>query len=120
MMTRREFVRMSAAAGGAGLFGLLSRGGAAAGDGKSRVVSVAAENMLADLKYNPESVHKAFDAGLRELTGERTLKNAWASLVRPDDIVGIKINCIAAPKVSSSLESINETIAGLKSAGVKD
>src|SRR5512136_1934517 len=104
MMTRREFVRMSAAVvGGAGLmsFGDTSFGDTSPGE-KSRVVSVAAEDMLADLRYNPEAVHKAFDAGLRELTGEKTLKNAWASLVRPDDVVGIKINCIAAPKVSSS------------------
>ncbi len=122
MMTRREFVRMSAAViGGAGLTSLGDTYPRSMSPSeKSRVVSVAAENMLADLRYDPEAVHKAFDAGLRELTGEKTLKNAWASLVRPDDVVGIKINCIAAPKVSSSLESINETIAGLRSAGVKD
>ena len=34
--------------------------------------------------------------------------------------MGIKINCIGAPRISSSLASINETIAGLKGAGVKE
>ncbi len=76
--------------------------------------------MLTDLDYNPAAVHRAFEAGLKELTGERTLAGAWSSLVSPDDVVGIKINCIGAPRVSSSLASINETIAGLKSAGVKE
>ncbi len=76
--------------------------------------------MLVDLDYNPVAVHRAFEAGLKELTGERTLANAWASLVSPDDVVGIKINGIGAPRISSSLASINETIAGLKSAGVKE
>jgi hypothetical protein len=122
MMTRRQFVRNSAVlAGGAALLrgSAACRGGAKSG-GKSRVVSAAAEDMLVDLDYNAGAVHRAFAAGLKELTGEGTLENAWSSLVSPDDIVGIKINCIGAPRISSSLASINETIAGLKSAGVKD
>jgi len=122
MITRRQFVRNSAVlAGGAALFGgsVACRGGAKAA-GKSRVVSAAAEDMLVDLDYNAAAVHRAFAAGLKELTGEGTLENAWSSLVSPDDVVGIKINCIGAPRISSSLASINETIAGLKSAGVKE
>jgi hypothetical protein len=87
---------------------------------KSRVVAVAADDMLADLDYDPGAVHRAFEAGLKELTGERTLAGAWSSLVSPDDVVGIKINGIGAPRISSSLASINETIAGLKSAGVRE
>jgi hypothetical protein len=124
MMTRRQFVGSAAAlAGGAVLFGgsPACRGRAAgAAAAKSRVVSVAAEDMLVDLDYNPAAVHRAFETGLKELTGERTLANAWSSLVTPDDVVGIKINCIGAPRISSSLASINETIAGLKGAGVKE
>jgi hypothetical protein len=121
-MNRRRFVLDSALlAGGAALLGgsFTCRTGAKAAD-KSRVVSAAADDMLTGLDYTPAAVHRAFEAGLKELTGERTLAGAWSSLVSPDDVVGIKINCIAAPRVSSSLASINETIAGLKSAGVKE
>jgi hypothetical protein len=57
---------------------------------------------------------------MTELTGRKTLADAWASLVSPSDVVGIKINCIGAPRVSSSLASIRETIAGLQGAGVKE
>jgi len=124
MMTRRQFVGSAAAlAGGVALFGgsPACRGRAAtAAAAKSRVVSVAAGDMLVDLDYNPAAIHRAFETGLKELTGERTLGNAWSSLVSPDDVVGIKINCIGAPRISSSLASINETIAGLKGAGVKE
>ena len=118
MTTRREFIKQSAAAvSGAALMGLpLSCGKAEA---KSKVVSAAAEDMLADELYNPDAVHRAFDAAMCELTGQGDLKHSWASLFSPEDIVGIKVNCIGAPKVSSSLVSINETIAGLQSAGVK-
>jgi hypothetical protein len=84
------------------------------------VVSAGADDMLIKQNYNPDAVRRAFTAGLTELTGEKTLENAWSTMVSPDDVVGIKINCIAAPKISSSIQSINETISGLKSAGVKE
>ena len=123
MPTRREFLKDTAlmAAGGVVLGGgALSAGGRSASPLRSKVVSVAAADILKDGAYNPEAVHRAFAAGLTEMTGQKTLQNAWSSLVSPEDVVGIKINCIGAPKISSSLASINETIAGLKSAGVKD
>ena len=123
MTTRRRFVRDSAVlAAGAALLGdsFACRGAAKASSAKSRVVSAAADDMLVDLDYNPAAVHRAFEAGLKELTGERTLAAAWSSLVSPDDVVGIKINCIGAPRISSSLASIAETIAGLRSAGVRE
>ena len=123
-MGRRRFFRDSAIlAGSAALFGgavsSACRSGAKTA-AKSRVVSVGAADMLADLDYNPAAVHRAFETGLKELTGENSLAGAWESLVSPDDVVGIKINCIGAPRISSSLASINETIAGLKGAGVKE
>ncbi len=122
MTTRRDFIKNSAMiAGGAALFGgsLMCTGKKAAAQ-NGLVVSAAAEDMLIKQNYNPDAVHRAFTAGLTEMTGEKTLENAWSSMVSPDDVVGIKINCIAAPKISSSIQSINETIAGLKSAGVKE
>ena len=122
MTTRRDFIKDSTIlAGGTFLLGgRLARGGALQRAEKSEVISVAAEDILTGGKYNPDAVHRAFSRGLREMTGENSLADAWSSLFSPEDVVGIKINCIGAPKISSSLESIHETIAGLKSAGVKE
>lgn len=122
MTTRREFIKNSTiVAGGIALLGnsLMCTKGKELFQ-KSTVVSAAAEDMLIGQKYNPEAVHRAFSAGLKEITGENSLDNAWSSLFSPDDVVGIKINCLGAPKISSSLASINQVIAGLKSAGVKE
>jgi hypothetical protein len=120
--TRREFLKHSAVlAGGTMLLG--SAGGshhASALTPSSRVVSVAAADMLVDRKYNPAAVSRAFGAGMKELTGQKTEAEAWGSLFAPDDVVGVKINCIGAPTISSSLASVEATIAGLKSAGVKE
>ena len=76
--------------------------------------------MLVEWKYSPDAVKRAFAAGMKELTGQKTGADAWSSLFSPDDVVGIKINCIGAPKISSSLESIYAAVEGLKSAGVKE
>ena len=120
--TRRKFLKDSVVlAGGALLLGSAGRARSASGSTAiSRVVSVAASDMLIETKYNPASVNRAFEVGMKELTGQKTWADAWASLFSPDDIVGVKINCIGAPKISSSLASINAAIAGLKSAGIKE
>jgi len=122
MTTRREFIRNSAVLAGAAAIGgrTLFAWPVSARPAKSRVVSVAAADMLVEGKYNPEAVGRAYEAGLKELTGEKKAAGAWSSLFSPDDVVGIKINCIGAPKVSTSLESVRAVIAGLKSAGVRE
>jgi len=120
--TRRAFLKDSAVlAGGTALLGGAGWSRRALGRAPdSRVVSVAASDMLVDTKYNPDAVSRAFEAGMKELAGQKTAADAWASLFSPNDVVGIKINCVGAPRISSSLASINATIAGLKSAGVKE
>jgi Domain of unknown function (DUF362) len=120
--TRRAFLKHSAAlAGGALVLGRTGWPFRTLGRGpESRVVSVAASDMIVETKYNPAAVNRAFESGMRELTGQKTAADAWASLFSSDDVVGIKINCIGAPRISSSLASINATLAGLKSAGVKE
>jgi len=122
MTTRREFIKdTTIAAGSIALLGNFLMCSKSKGlVEKSIVISAAAEDMLIGQKYNPEAVHRAFSTGLMEMTGENSLENAWASMFSADDVVGIKINCLGAPKISSSLASINEVIAGLKSAGLKE
>ena len=131
MTTRREFLKNAALA--AGSAALLKRPGLAHAEAETvassasnvpalsgRVVSVACRDMLAETKYNPAAVGRAFEAGMKELTGEKTAAAAWSSLFSPDDVVGIKINCLGAPRVSSSVESVNAVVAGLKSVGVRE
>ncbi len=122
MITRREFAKISAiAAGSTAILGapfVYAKNRESIQ--KSRVISVAADDMLKGELYNPAGVKRAYSAGIKELTGEKTAENAWSSMFSSEDVVGIKINCVGAPKISSSKESVYEVIAGLKSAGVKE
>ena len=122
MATRRRFIRDSTVLAGAAALGgpFLSAWPVSGPPAKSRVVAVAAADMLSDGRYNPEAVGRTYEAGLKELTREKTSAEAWSSLFSPADVVGVKINCIGAPKVSTSLESVRAVIDGLKSAGVKE
>ena len=127
MTTRREFIKTAAALAGGTVLSGCAGGVRPSGPesfpqatAKSRVVSAAADDMLLDTRYNPSAVGRAFAAGMKELTGEKTEAAAWASMFSPDDVVGIKINCLGAPRVSSSVESIRAVAAGLQSAGVKE
>jgi len=130
MTTRREFIKKAAiATGGTAILGRSVFGDARAAatgfppahvQSASRVVSVAAADMLADGAYHPPAVNRAFAAGMTELTGEKKPAAAWASMFSSNDIVGIKINCLGAPKISSSVASIQAAVDGLKSAGVRE
>jgi Domain of unknown function (DUF362) len=120
--TRREFLRRSAlTAGSAALFGgFFNPLRSNSPPRKSLVVSAAGRNILTDGKYNPESVDRVFAAGMKELTGLKNAEDAWSSLFSPGDVVGIKVNCVGAPRVSTSPASVGAAIAGLKSAGVRE
>jgi hypothetical protein len=121
MLTRRDFMRRSVALPCAAAFCRPETGAAAAGAAaKSRVVSVAAPGILTGEQYDPAVVHRAFERGLIALTGERTLDGAWASMFTARDVVAVKINCVGAPRISTSLATINEVVAGLKRAGVPE
>ncbi len=51
-------------------------------------------------------------------TGEPTVSSAWGTLVKPSDVVGIKVCTNGAPLFSSHPAVINAIVAGLADAGV--
>ena len=51
-------------------------------------------------------------------TGQPTVASAWGSLVKPSDVVGIKVCTNGAPLFSSHPAVVNAIVAGLAEAGV--
>lgn len=61
-------------------------------------------------------IHKA----VMQLTHTTSQEKAWQSLFKPEDIVGIKLNCLSGKRMSPHVVVVESIIQGLKLAGVKD
>lgn len=64
-------------------------------------------------------VREMMDRGIRELTGDSRVEDAWRRFIGPDDVVGIKVNCSGSPKIRSSPEIVSEIVRNLVAIGVK-
>lgn len=64
----------------------------------------------------PGLIHKA----VMQLTNAPSQEKAWQALFRPDDIVGIKLNCLSGKTMSPHVAVVESVIQGLKFAGIKD
>jgi uncharacterized protein (DUF362 family) len=129
-LTRRKFVKDSAAgliATGFGL-GLFNSGKSAlaqerAPRTKSRVAQVvnpdAWQNFEAK-KFNIEVLREMTQKGMMALTDKKSPAEAWKEFFAENDVVGIKVNPIAGPELSTHRELVDLLIEGLKSAGVKE
>jgi len=110
ILTRREFLKTSASAAMAGALFLgepVFR--PAYGKDKSRVVLIRDEAVLDDLN-NPDKDILAgmVDKAVMELTGTDNPKTAWAKIIKPDDVVGIKTNVWQYLGTPKGLESAIE------------
>src|SRR5262249_43994252 len=76
-------------------------------------------SMISD-KYQAEPIREMMHRGMAELTGQ-PWQDAWKQFFQPGDVVGIKVNPSGRGcGVISSPEVVNEIIAGLNIAGVKN
>ena len=83
-----------------------------------RVVEISDARSIVANRVSQAVVGEMLDRGLRELTGEKDLRQAWSKFIQPPDVVGIKINPSGAPACCSSPEIVREIVAGVRSAGV--
>jgi Domain of unknown function (DUF362) len=78
-----------------------------------------------DLSVNAVAVPGMVQRGMCALTGADYPTEAWRRFFEPDDVVGIKVNPVGhrwgpdRPEAISSHAVVLETVAGLKSAGVR-
>lgn len=120
--TRREFLKQVAIAGAAvtALPGtVLSADGVVGARGKSRVVLTTDAAALKGDVVSQKTVENMLGRGIAKLTGKSTASDGWKQLFKPNDVVGIKVNCLFGKGVSTRPEVVNAIIAGLRQAGVK-
>ena len=88
---------------------------------KSRVI-LAKDKRFVNVNGITDSIliGLAIDSALMKITSSEKPLDAWRSLFNEDDVVGIKLNCLAGKRFSPHTEIVEAVINGIKSAGVKD
>ncbi len=105
-ITRRDFLRDSAAATVAGTLLLGSGHRLSAQTAKTaRVVLIRARDILDDQNnINVPVLNQMLDESVTTLLNENDPLQAWRQLIRPDDVVGIKTNSYPSLSVPPELE----------------
>jgi uncharacterized protein (DUF362 family) len=62
---------------------------------------------------------RAVAAAVQAATGAESPQQAMAALFRPEDTVGIKLNCLGGPRMSPSVELVEELVELIAAAGVQ-
>jgi hypothetical protein len=83
-----------------------------------QVVQVNHENSISENKINYDAVYDMVSRGLLQLTGESLLKNAWLKFVKPNEKVGLKVNPVAGPTLTTSTEITQVIINQLIESGI--
>jgi uncharacterized protein (DUF362 family) len=115
-INRRTFIGRTAAFAGA-----LSMGRRLfAGSEKSPVIEVHRPGVMqADNRPDPAAVREMLDRGMKALTGESSRPDQWRRFVSPEDVVGLKVNGLGGPYLSTKHELVRAVIGALGDAGVK-
>ena len=82
------------------------------------VVEAVGKQVWEDDRLNEEAVSELIDGAMMKLTGRDSAKEAWRDVVLPDDTVGIKINPLGGPELSTHSIIVDKIIEGLYGAGV--
>lgn len=87
----------------------------------SRVVVVRNENLFGSAAA-PDAEQTAWTlaVGMGSLFDTEDPSDAWRKLFKPDDVVGIKVNCIAGPDLSSHPNVVNAIVAELRRISIPD
>lgn len=118
-ISRREFLNLCS---GAILTNLNILNMEASAIEKQGVVVVAKNDKVQNRKneIDADILSVMLQRSIQKLMGTNTAKEAWSKLFAKEDRVGIKVNCLASPKLSPKPHLINSIIEGLKLAGVKE
>ena len=88
-------------------------------DGRARVVLVTAAGAVgANKRARPEVVRRMLEQGLKSLAGTPDARAALARWVRPVDVVGLKVNCLAGRMMSTRVELVQQLVGLLAAAGL--
>jgi len=83
-----------------------------------KVVQIDHNNSVVENKIVYNAAYEMIAKGMLELTGAATLKDAWRMFVNEKDRIGLKVNPVAGPTLSTSVEVTQAIIKQLEEAGI--
>ncbi len=88
--------------------------------GKALVVIVKRPEALnSSGEVSSQEVNKIIAAGITKLTGSNEVREAWRSLFKPEDIIGIKVNAVGGRSICTHHEVAFAVAHCLVDAGIK-
>ncbi len=85
---------------------------------QARVVVVQDEQAMAAYSPRPEVVRGMVDRGLQSLTGKATITEAWRTLVKTNDVVGLKVFSAPGHTTGTRPAVVAAVVEGLLAAGL--
>jgi uncharacterized protein (DUF362 family) len=118
-MKRRDFLSAAAAAALAPHAGLAASEGraepASSGERAGQLPSGERARVASVLvPEDPAELRRRIDGAIAAIAPD-----GWAGLIRPDDRVAIKMNCLAGPRLSPGVALVDAIVKGIASAGVR-
>ena len=83
-----------------------------------KVVQVTNNNSVVENKIVYNAAYDMVAKGMLSLTGASSLKDAWKMFVNEKDKIGLKVNPVAGPTLSTSIEITQAIIKQLEQAGI--
>src|SRR5256885_17119333 len=83
----------------------------------SIVHAVRNPDAIKDYEANPRIVHAMVDRVVLAVTGQPSVATAWASLVSPNDKIGIKISAAGGELFKTHHDVVNAIVDGLVPPG---
>lgn len=118
--SRRDFLKTAALGTAAvGLGGLLRKDSAWAQEPPLvRVVQIISPGVMSESGPDPARVRQMVERGLQEITATGSPAAAWGRFVQPSDLVGLKINPLGAPLLTTHKELVLALANSLQQAGL--
>lgn len=83
-----------------------------------KVVKVVDDNSVVDGEPSEERAYRMIASAMLSLTGEKNLKKAWRQFVSPKDVIGLKVNPVAGPMLTTSHAVTKSVVKQLEEAGI--
>ncbi len=112
-MRRRDFLAAGALATTAPLSKILAQ----AAKPTAHVVEVTSDFVVRGRLVHEQVLHEMIASTLTHLTGKSNVREAWKSILKPDDVIGLKCNSSGAEGLGVSESFLDVVIGSLMNAG---